>query len=218
MDCRDAHCSFCCPADEQPGPAAPHSNQPGPAKLPAPIPTRWPSRGVALASPRAVPKPASSTTTLSSPAPGAWWWVGWGKGQPVARLEFTVCAACIVLATLHDLNLLYASTHGVVTTPPSSLKQARDKYEGAQCSKLFPWVPTALDKFYVNARASAAASKKTVEEGIQEILDVRWGTYAPGKDIVSLKYEPSLGYVNMSIYHVRGGGGVGGRVGGALVR
>ena len=115
-----------------------------------------------------------------------------------------MCAACIVLATLHDLNLLYASTHGVVTTPPSSLKQARDKYEGAQCSKLFPWIPTALDKFYANARASAAGSKKTVEEGIQEILDVRWGTYAPGKDIVSLKYEPSLGYVNMSIYHVRG--------------
>lgn len=75
-------------------------------------------------------------------------------------------------------------------------------YVGDACSARFPWIPPALEKFFSNARASAAASKKTAQEGLDDIFAVRWGEYPPGKDLVSLKYEPSLGYVNMTIVKV----------------
>ncbi|KAL6774600.1 hypothetical protein ACKKBG_A25610 [Auxenochlorella protothecoides x Auxenochlorella symbiontica] len=70
---------------------------------------------------------------------------------------------------------------------------------GDACLQSFPWMDSALNKFFEKARSSARESNLTASEGLQALHKIRWGKYPPGHDEVSLLYNASTARVEMEI-------------------
>lgn len=63
----------------------------------------------------------------------------------------------------------------------------------------------ALEKFFAAPRAMTGSLRQSSAESIEAMHNILWGTWHPGHDEVSLRYNDTLDRVEMRIVNVRHG-------------